>query len=296
MLVRQLSRAAPSVTAQQFDWSGRHTGYGLRPAAAAPCAPVSSAAGARKDAAAAAWSAHSCAASAALLARHGWTAPATLLESVLQLLAALCLQRSRPAAAVLYMDDISTTLQQLLAFSTPAVVALAEQLCGWLCLASRQLRDEVLADGDLAALSGILQLSAAVAVAPAEQQEQVQAVQQQAAVHAGLAAGPLRTTALQALLAACLDKLLLVLDGASGGAFQHFVGAADSGSGSRAGAVPGERLEAAVARAVSGRSTGLAGVVRLVVVQRPMQHQQLQVAACKVGVQLVWRCSVLHMC
>lgn len=143
--------------------------------------------------------------------------PGTLLEAALQLLLATCYFGGRDAARQLYVNDVSGTLKQLSQFCSVEVVEATRQLYGWLCLYSYQLRDEVMQDNHMMALSGVLELPTVTAAAAAP------TACTGTAAAAAAAAVPLKMV--WRLQAAALNKLLSVIDTAGGREFAGFIGA-----------------------------------------------------------------------
>jgi hypothetical protein len=97
-------------------------------------------------------------------------APSSLLAAALQLLLAYLHGRGRQAAAQLYACNVSDVLERLCGFCTPEVLALTEKVYSQMCVLSSQLRDEVMQDGNMTALTGIVKAAAAAAAAVATAQ------------------------------------------------------------------------------------------------------------------------------
>jgi hypothetical protein len=90
----------------------------------------------------------------------------SLLAAALALLVDACEHSGRRGAAMLYSADISDTLEQLCCFTGSAgVIHNTERLYSFLMTACPQLRDEVMQDGRIIALTGALRPAAATAAA-----------------------------------------------------------------------------------------------------------------------------------
>ena len=93
-----------------------------------------------------------------------YSLPNTLLEASLELLLACCKTLGPTASKTLYRLNASALLKRLGGYREPAVRILLQQLYGRLCQGFAGFRDEVLQDGDVLGLSGMVRFSTAVGV------------------------------------------------------------------------------------------------------------------------------------
>jgi hypothetical protein len=180
--------------------------------------------------------------------------PNTLLAAALQLLLALLTHGGRPATAQLYACNVSDVLDRLRGFCTPEVLGLVEKVYSQLYLLSAQLRDEVMQDGNMTALTGVIKAVAAAtaaatpAAAAATPPDLAAAssvtdaavlVIEPAAAAAALSSYPLK------LQLAALSRLAAAVDAASGADIIRFTSPV---------AQPGSAIAAASSRTVTAPS------------------------------------------
>ncbi|KAF8059443.1 hypothetical protein HT031_005248 [Scenedesmus sp. PABB004] len=269
-LVARLIEASPQQAARQLDWSGRQSGFRLVPAPAEPCScrAVAPGGGAERAAPACAhapaWAGPGAAAAAAAAA--GAPPPGspqrTLLGAALRALCALCDGGGRAAASALYAADVSASLERLRGFAgSREVLAAAQALYGRLCLASPQLRGEVLQEGPVVGLAGLLRVAAA------------------AAPRTGAAAG---------LQAAALQRLVAAMDAAPAAEVLWFVGASQPAGGAPAGAAAPASPEGHAAAVAARSGSGLAAVVAALLA--PAQQPRSRAAAAQAFLAALDRC------
>jgi hypothetical protein len=239
--------------------------------------------------------------------------PNTLLAAAMQLLLALLKHGGRAAATQLYACNVCDVLERLCGFCTAEVLSLVEKAYSQLCLLSAQLRDEVMQDGNMTALTGIIKAAAAAvrppssssaaAAAPADLAAAGSVTDAAVLVIEPAAAAAVISYPLKLQLAA-LSRLTAAIDGAAGADIIRFTGpVAQPGSAAAAAlgptaagsrTIPAPSCTAAAAASGSadevfrhvagvvgdGSSCGLAAVVSLMVGQ---QGLLLREAAGQVG-------------
>jgi hypothetical protein len=232
--------------------------------------------------------------------------PSTLLSAALQLLLALLAHGGRTAAAQLYACNVSDVLERLCGFCSPEVLGLVEKVYSQLSLLSAQLRDEVMQDGNMTALTGISKAAAAAAAAAQEAAHLKAAHASSITDAAVLVIEPTVPAAAAAvdsryplkLQLAALSRLAAAIDAAAGADIIRFTGPVAQ-PGSAAAATAGSRTAAAAAASGGvgdvlrhiaavvgdGSSCGLAAVVVLMVAGQ--QGLLLAEAAGQVGFNLI---------
>jgi hypothetical protein len=198
-------------------------------------------------------------------------APNSLLAAALQLLLAFVTNCGRPEAVQLYTCNISDVLERLCGFCTPEVLGLTEKVYSQLCLLSSQLRDEVMQDSNMTALTGIVKGAAAAAGARPAAAEcssdlaaaassmtdaTVLVIEPAAAAAAGTSGCSLK------LALAALSRLAAAVDAAAGADIIRFTGPVVQPCSAAAAALGGSSTAAASIRPPAATAAGAVEVMR----------------------------------